>query len=404
MQKKIDFKDQDWLKSHIFDILKFYYPICIDKENGGYYSCYYDDGDLCPDPQKNLVGTCRFIYNFSIGYILSGKSWCRDAALHGLDFLQNHFLDRKNGGYYWILEGTKVKDSRKYTYGHAFALLAATKALEAGFDFAKPIINNIYLTMEDYLFQSDYGLYIDGLTEDWKQLSTYRGQNGNMHMCEALISAYEVTQEEKYLSRALLLAKNVTLQLTSQTGDMIWENYHSNWTVDWNYNKFNTKNDEIRPFGFIAGHSIEWSKLLVMLERYAPEPWILPKAEQLYRLGMSKGWDNAFSGLYYSLYQNQPIDTDKYYWVQTEAIGASALLAVRTGNKQYWANYEVVFNYAWNFFVDHEFGGWFATLSRDNKKLSNIKSSVSKADYHPIENCFETIRALRLFPIKNALS
>ena len=44
-------------------------------------------------------------------------------------------------------------------------------------------------------------------TADWTQESSYRGQNANMHACEALIAAFEATNEQKYLDRALAICQ-----------------------------------------------------------------------------------------------------------------------------------------------------------------------------------------------------
>ena len=45
---------------------------------------------------------------------------------------------------------------------------------------------------------------------DWSALSPYRGQNANMHACEAMLAAYEATREPRYLERAATLAEHVT--------------------------------------------------------------------------------------------------------------------------------------------------------------------------------------------------
>jgi mannose/cellobiose epimerase-like protein (N-acyl-D-glucosamine 2-epimerase family) len=52
-----------------------------------------------------------------------------------------------------------------------------------------------------------------------------------MHMCEALISAYEATNEIKYLTRAEIIARTLTTKLASETKDFVWEHYSVNWKV-----------------------------------------------------------------------------------------------------------------------------------------------------------------------------
>ena len=80
-----------------------------------------------------------------------------------------------------------------------------------------------------------------------------------MHMCEAMLSAFEATGEEKYLNRAHLLAKRICVDLASKANGLVWEHYKTDWTHDWEYNHDDPKN-LFRPYGYLPGHFTEWSK------------------------------------------------------------------------------------------------------------------------------------------------
>ncbi|WP_449598757.1 AGE family epimerase/isomerase [Niallia sp. Marseille-Q9988] len=395
MNSEIRVRDPAWLTNHIFGTLQFYYPRCIDYRNGGYFQCYLDDGTICNNQTKHLVGTSRFIYVFSVGAMLRGDSWCLQAAEHGLSYLQNYHLDINNGGYFWKLNDNQVSVSKKYAYGHAFALLAASKAYQAGIPCASHLIDYIYNILDQYFWEPDHGLYLNEMNSDWSIINPYRGQNPNMHLCEAMISAYEATGNHKYLERAYILAYNVTLNLAQQSEGLIWEHYDPNWVIDWNYIETNKEMQQFRPQGFIPGHSIEWSKLLLLLERYKSESWMIERAVELYNSALKPGLDTEYGGIYYSIdREGKVLESDKYYWVMAEAIGASALLGTRLKAFTYWRNYDALFNYAWNYFIDKKRGGWYEKVNRFNQKVGNKKSPVTKTDYHPIANCYETIRAL----------
>lgn len=368
----------------------------MDYKSGGYFNCFLDDGTICDYETKHLVGISRFIYIFSIGSILGNKSeWCINALEHGLKFLQEFHFDHKNGGYYWMLKGQRITNSTKFAYGHAFVLLSASKAYQAGITYAANIIDYTYKTLEDHFWEPKYKLYADEINSDWSKVSPYRGQNSNMHLCEAMIAAYEATLNQKYLKRAYELAKSVTIDLASQSGGMIWENYHSDWKIDWTYYEADESLRQFRPKGFVPGHSIEWSKLLLMLERHCHKEWLVEKSEYLYHAGVSKGLDNKYGGVFYLLSKEGRVkDTDKYYWVMAETIGASALIAAKKNSWYYWNIYNFIFSYCWIFFVDKIYGGWYNILNRENKRYSNIKSPVTKTDYHPVANLYETIRTL----------
>jgi mannose/cellobiose epimerase-like protein (N-acyl-D-glucosamine 2-epimerase family) len=215
-------------------------------------------------------------------------------------------------------------------------------------------------------------------------------------MCEAMIAAYEATEKQYFLNRAKRLAQSVMFTLLPQFGELIWEHYHENWEIDWKYNKWNTK-DETSPFGFIFGHSFEWCKLLLMLDQYAAEEWHVPYAERLFRYATMKGVDLTYGGIFFSMGPDgKLIDTDKSYWVMAEAIGASAQLLSKRGQPEYQKWYTTMFNYCWQFLIDHQHGGWYQWLDRRNRRYSNVKSPPPKMDYHPVTNCYLTILAFEL--------
>lgn len=388
------YKDKEFLKNHIEQIVSFYHPVSINK-SGGYFHEFFDNGEVGDKLVKHLVGTCRFIYIYSVSYMTTGNKEYLKSAQHGMEFLKN-VHKQSGGGFSWLLNGDEILDNTKYCYGHAFVLLAASIYKKANIDNSLEFITEIYNLLENRFWDDSKRLYVDEIKNNWSEIDPYRGQNANMHMCEAMLSSYEATNEDKYLDRAYLLAKRVCVDLTKNTGGLIWEHFTEDWTPDWNYNADDPKH-MFKPYGYNLGHSIEWAKLLIILERYRPESWMKEKAEELFAKSMEKSWDNTNGGMIYTLTPDGEIlDTDRYYWVLCEAFAASALLGLRTNNQKYWGWYEKIWNYSNKYFIDHEYGGWYRVLNKNNQKYSNIKSPPSKSDYHPIGACFEILEAMRL--------
>uniref|UniRef100_UPI002810E66A AGE family epimerase/isomerase n=1 Tax=Chelativorans sp. TaxID=2203393 RepID=UPI002810E66A len=287
-------------------------------------------------------------------------------------------------------------DPTRYCYGHAFVLLAAAAAAKTGLPQAQALVSETYDLLETRFWEADAELYVDEIgAGDWSAVPAYRGQNSNMHMCEAMLAAFEATGEARYLDRAATLARRICSELTAQSGGLIWEHYHSDWSLDWEYNKEDPRH-LFKPFGYLPGHFVEWAKLLLILHRYRPEGWHVESAERLFNTAMEKAWDREAQGMHYSFAPDGGIlDTDRYYWVISEMIAAAALLALQTGRRQYWDWYERGWEYADRHFIDHEHGGWFRILDRFGRKYSNEKSPPAKTDYHPVSACHEVIVALR---------
>ena len=390
-----DFRSRKFLLEHIRHTMAFYHPRAIDP-HGGFYHFFRDDGSVYDTHTRHLVSSTRFIFNYAMASRQFGDPTYLDATRHGVAYLRSAHRNDHTGGYAWQL-GTD-RDDTHHCYGLAFVLLAYSHALMAGIDDARAYVLETFDLMEKRFWSEQYGLYADEASPRW-ELSAYRGQNANMHSCEAMLAAYDATGELRFLHRAETIAQNITRRQAAFANDLIWEHYHVDWSVDWDYNRHD-KTNIFRPWGYQPGHLTEWAKLLLILERHAknlrnPSDWLVPRAQQLFDAALKRAWDAQHGGIYYGFAPDYDIcDDDKYFWVQAESLAAAALLAARTGDNQYWNWYERIWEYSWRHFVDHQHGAWYHILTRDNRKISNEKSPAGKTDYHTMGACHEVLNVI----------
>ncbi|MCR6686200.1 AGE family epimerase/isomerase [Pseudoxanthomonas sp.] len=387
-----DFRSREFLLGHVRDTLAFYHPRCIDPA-GGFFQFFKDDGTVYDPHTRHLVSSTRFVFNYSMAWQHFGEPAYRDAVRHGIDFLRQAHRNPDTGGYAWLLRDGEVVDATNHCYGLAFVVLAYAKALEAGMEEARGWIAETWELMERHFWEPRHGLYADETDAAWN-VSAYRGQNANMHACEAWLAAYEASGEERYLRRAELLARNMTGRQAALAGGLVWEHYRRDWSPDWEYNRGDRSNI-FRPWGFQPGHQTEWAKLLLILDRHAPDPAHLPHARDLFDRAMAMAWDTQHGGLVYGNDREGGFyDEDKYFWVQAESLATAALLGARTGEAGYWQWYQRLWDYSWTHFVDHRHGAWYRILGRDNRKLTDEKSPAGKTDYHTMGACYEVLKAL----------
>lgn len=387
----MNFYDTDFLIGHMRKILGFYDPIAIDP-TGGFYQNYYDNGDHFSPEFRQLVSSTRMIYNYAMASQFFGREEYRKNALHGLDYLERIHWREDEKRYAWTIRNHLPEDMTQQAYGYAFVLLAYAACRKAGLiDSNKPLLA-VYDQLEKLFWQPEYELYADEVSARG-QLSSYRGQNSNMHLCEAMIAAYEASGEPRFLDRAKTLAYNIAVRQADLTDGLIWEHFTPEFDIDWEYNKDDPKN-LYRPWGFQPGHQTEWTKLLLMLHRHAPEDWQIERARKLFDRAWDTAWDKEHGGLVYGFDpEGNWCDDDKYFWVQAESFAAAALLHQATGEEKYLARYNELWQYSWDHFVDHEYGAWFRVLYRDNRKVSNEKSAAgAKCDYHTFGACLEVLR------------
>ncbi|GAB3678741.1 AGE family epimerase/isomerase [Salinisphaera aquimarina] len=369
--------------------MAFYHPACIDP-TGGFFHFLRDDGVVYDASTRHLVSSTRFVFNYAMAFRRFAEPAYYDAVVHGVDYLRRAHRNPESGGYAWVLRDGEVDDATNHCYGLAFVLLAYAKALDAGMQSARDHLEETWQLLERHFWDAEHGLYRDEASADW-QVSAYRGQNANMHACEALIAAYEASGEDKYLQRACRVADNMVNRQARLAGGWIWEHYDAHWRVDWEYNK-NDFSNIFKPWGFQPGHQTEWAKLLLILDRHAPAAWRLPRACALFDTTLEHAWDDVHGGIVYGLdTDNRFYDADKYFWVQAESLATAAVLGTVTGDDHYWQWYDRIWDYSWRHFVDHRHGAWYRILGRDNRKYSDEKSPAGKVDYHTMGACYEVL-------------
>jgi mannose/cellobiose epimerase-like protein (N-acyl-D-glucosamine 2-epimerase family) len=376
--------------------MAFYHPRCIDPA-GGFFHYFKDDGTVYDRSHRHLVSSTRFVFN----YAMAAREFADDRALqvgylhaarHGLVYLREVHRNPATGGYAWTVRDGVPEDRTNHAYGVAFVLLAYATARKAGIEEATAWMDETWALLESRFWDAEAGLYRDEADAQW-HFSDYRGQNANMHMCEAMLAAYEASGEARYLDRALALADHMTRRQAAKAGGLVWEHYDRNWNVDWDYHRDDPKH-LFRPWGFQPGHQTEWTKLLSILdahlrERDTPAEWLLPTARHLFDIAVARAWDPEFGGLCYGFAPDGSIcDDDKYFWVQAETLAAAARLGAWEWHDRVWA-------YAWRHFIDHEHGAWYRILDRRNRKYNDEKSPAGKTDYHTMGACHDVLHVLR---------
>ncbi|SFR89662.1 Mannose or cellobiose epimerase, N-acyl-D-glucosamine 2-epimerase family [Dyella sp. OK004] len=393
-----DFRSEAFLREHIAQTMAFYHPHAIDP-TGGFFHYYKDDGTIYDRSHRHLVSSTRFVFNYAMAWREFEKPEYLEAVRHGLRYLRDVHRNAETGGYAWTIRDGKPEDRTNHAYGVAFVLLAYSTALKAGITEAATWMDETWSLLEHRYWDAAAGLYRDEADEHWN-FSSYRGQNANMHMCEAMLAAYQASDDPRYLDRALMLADHITRRQATKGDGLVWEHYDAQWNIDWDYHRDDPKH-LFRPWGFQPGHQTEWAKLLLimeplLLERGREENWLVPTAKHLFDAALAHAWDSEHGGICYGFAPDGNVcDDDKYFWVQAESLAAAALLHARTGLAVYDEWYEKLWGYAWQHFIDHRYGAWYRILTRDNRKYDDEKSPAGKTDYHTMGACYEVMELIR---------
>ena len=395
-----DFESRHFLQSHVADTLAFYDRHAIDPQ-GGFFHYLKDDGSVYDRSHRHLVSATRLVFTQSMAYTHTPHTRQErylEQARHALSHLERfrHPRGPLAGLYAWTLHDGQIEDGTVMAYGQAFVLLAFAHAHRVGLCDAQQVAQ-AFERMEHAFFEPAHGAYADEITPSG-ELIPYRGQNANMHMCEACLAAYAATGLARYLERARLLIDRFVFGLARQSQGLVWEHYHQDWTPDHDYNRGNRDNI-FKPWGFQTGHQTEWAKLLLITHAIEASPDYVTRAAELQKAAWTHGWDGEHGGLIYGFDPDmRPYDSDKYFWVQAESFASAWRLWRVTGDEAFRRQYHAIWAWSWEHLVDHQYGAWFRILAADGKKLEDTKSPAGKVDYHTMGACWDVLEAGGLRP------
>jgi mannose/cellobiose epimerase-like protein (N-acyl-D-glucosamine 2-epimerase family) len=379
--------------NNLFD---FFQAASINK-NGGFFELDDEGRPLDRNnPVRAIHATTRMVHCFAIGSLI-GRPGSDEIVDHGMRYVWEQHRDQKNGGYIWSLDENGPKDDSKQGYGHAFVLLAASSAKLVGHPLADRMLADVTDVIVRRFWDEHRGAIREEFANNWSEISTYRGQNSNMHLTEALMAAFEATGEKMYLDMAERIADLIIRQHAVPLGHRVAEHFDENWTLDKDY----LGSEMFRPAGTTPGHWLEWARLLYQLWTLGEKrlSWLTDAARQLFQQAVALGWDDVNGGFFYTLdWNNQPVMREKLWWPVAEAIGAAAFLTAYDRDDYFQTWYRKLWDYAENHVIDHQRGGWRSELTEDLQPSSRL--FVGKPDiYHALQACL-----IPLYPATGSLT
>ena len=350
-------------------------------------------GSPLQDAKPDLLTTTRLIHSYALGK-LAGVSNCDEIIDRGMRDLWNGSRDGVHGGYFWSRNSEKFQDGRKFAYGHVFVLLAGASARMAGHPDADRLIDDVSDILDKHFSEKDTGLFSDEWNRDWTPFSTYRGMNANMHGVEALLTAFEATGCEIFLTRAGRILEFFANKIAPHQNWRLPEHYNADWKIDYGY----SGNPMFRPAGTTPGHSFEIARLLLQHWDLCgrPQTDALVSARRLVEQALTDAWDAEHGGLIYTLdFDGNPAISTRFWWPVAEAICVLAMLIKleRKPEDEIW--YRRLWQFADKNFIDHSIGGWFPEINDNGKSVATL--------FEGKPDIYHSIQAV-LFPLAFGLS
>jgi mannobiose 2-epimerase len=373
------------------NILPFWSGKMIDEEQGGFYGKINGDGLLIQQADKGGILNARILWSFSSAYLQEKNPLYLEMANRVKTYILNHFFDPEFGGTYWNLSfDGKPVDTKKQIYSQAFFIYAFSEHYRASADetsLQKAI--ELFRLIEKYSFDPELNGYFEAYSRDWVLLEDLRlsekdenekkTMNTHLHILEAYTNLFRVWKDDE-LKRQL---RNLILIFTEKIVNQ--KTLHLDLFFDENWK---TKSTIVS-----YGHDIEASWLIDEAARVLGDSELLAEVQQI----CIKIAEVSCEGLQHDgsmVYELDKghLETDRHWWVQSEAVVGFLNAYELSGDKQWLEKAENCWKYISENLVDRTGGEWFWSIS-DAGVPNRIgdKAGFWKCPYHNSRMCLEVM-------------
>lgn len=378
-------------------ILDFWLSHAVDRERGGFHGVVNREGRAEPGAYRSLVLEARAVWTFSAAYRCFPRDEYRDAAAHGLQYLNERFWDPAEGGWYWSVESSgRVKDGRKHLYAQGFALYGLSEYYRAFADEAALSRALDTFTLLDRMAHDEArGGYGESFTRDWKPETRHnpigvaglKSTNTHLHLLEPFSNTVRAAGPAGAKVRERLEELyGLFFRRIADPAGFGHEFFKPDWTPVGD--------------GTSYGHDVEGAWLIreaaEILGR-PEDPQCRTIAQALIERSLKFGYDHAVGGLWERGPREGPATKKtKTWWAQAEMLVALLELYGLTRDPKHLDTFEGLFRWILTVLYDAEYGEWFQTVREDGSVDRAWKITPWKCPYHNARACLECIRRLDL--------
>lgn len=412
------------------EMLNKWYPHTVDKEHGGFMSTYTYDWKPTGPQDKMIVSQARHIWsNSKAAQMYPKETHYINSARHGYLFLRDKMWDKRNGGFFTLVDkqgnektresGPAYASESKTAYGNAFAIYGLSAYYMASGDTnALNLAKKTFMWLENKSHDPVHKGYFQNLTKDGTPIKRtseipststvgYKDQNSSIHLLEAFAELYQVWPDplvRERLEEMLVLIRDtivtekgyLTLFLTPEwepisfvdSPESVIEEHHNLDHVSF-------------------GHDIETAFLMLEASHVLGlehDEKTLQIAKKMTDHTIKYGFDNKVGGFYDEGYYFKGEDgikiirDTKNWWAQAEGLNTLLLMAdiFPEDDLNYFNLFQKQWDYIDKYIIDHEHGEWYkGGIDKDPKQKTALKAEIWKASYHQFRSLANVVQRLK---------
>jgi N-acylglucosamine 2-epimerase len=358
----------------LHDTLPFWIKHCVDREYGGFTFCLDRDGTVM-DTDKAIWVHGRFSWLLSTLYaeVEPREEWL-ELARHGIDFLRRYGFDHDGRMFFQVTRDGRPLRKRRYVFSETFAISAlAAYARAAIDDQARQEAVELFKLVIRYL--TTPGLLPPKVNPDVRPMkglaipmilivtAQVLRQASNDPICDEWIERCIQEIESDFMKPEF----EAVLETVGPNGEFI---------------------DHFDGRMMNPGHSIEAAWFIMQEARQRDnDAHLLKLGTTILDWMWKRGWDEEYGGLlYFRDVKGLPVQEYwqdmKFWWPHNEAIIATMLAYLLTGDEKYARWHQMVHDWSYAHFPDPEHGEWFGYLHRDGRISVPLKGNMWKGPFH----------------------
>ncbi len=386
----------------------------IDRENGGFYTCYNVFGDQLISKDKYVwsQGRCVWLYaklalTFCLKMTEEVRDICRERALWGCDFLERYCLIENQGAAYVLNEWNEPyrtgpeRELCASSFSDCFVAMgigAAGMLSQDGVRVRKAV--KLLEQVTEKLKNHEFRTAPDVLPKGWNSQAPYMILINTAQEIAQACHAVGLKPEERLCREICRYGVDMEKRYFMVGDRFLYECLDENFqAMESLYGR------HIHP-----GHTIECMWFLIRASRYFAFEGIEENAWKIIKSMDAIAWDREYGGMFYYLdkegktphgefWESEKTLADgvlrdwqnKMWWPQLEAMYANLLGYLYYGDEEGFAEYEKYHQYAFHTFPhpDPEVGEWIQIRDRQgNPRMGEVGGRL------PVKDPFHLMRTL----------
>ncbi len=402
-------------------MMDIWYPLCIDKEYGGYLSSFDKAWNQKERQAKFIVTQARHTWaTAQMAKMYPENKLYKEYSEHGYKFLRDVMWDKDHGGYFTMTnrEGKVLENERyeltKQAYGNAFAIYGLAAYFEISQDSsALELAIKSFQWLDKHSHDPEYGGYFQFMLSDGTPLvEGHRGappkdQNSSIHIIEAFTELYKVWKDDHLKSRINEMLVLIRDTITTEKGHMNLF-FRRDWSPVYYTDETYKGGRNEHQFDHISfGHDIEIAYLLLEAsEVIGIENDIKTRliSKKMTDHTILNGWDPEIGATYDAGYyfgddeEMTILNKHSQFWVSTESFNTMLIMSglYPDDPMDYYDKFALTWDYCKKYLIDHENGGWYIVgLNEDPEAVNSDKGGIWKGNYHSARSLINGIKILR---------